>query len=299
MKKFVLVLSSAFLGFSSTVEDPTYKPHGTYREIRDSNDAALQSALEKVISENRLWSKLVDKKLMSVGLVDLNSGGSTSYASVNGNLMMYAASLPKIAVLLAAVEAIDSGCLELTPALDADLRAMIAKSNNQATTRTIERLGFENIAEVLESSKYKFFDRKRGGGLWVGKKYAKAGKRKPDPLQGLSHAANAEQVCRFYTMLAHGKLVSPSGNKLMMKYLINPEINHKFVKSLRKLAPNANLYRKSGSWRHYHSDSVLVLGPGGREYVLVALIQDPNGSKICRSLVGAAEKALQLSKNQT
>ena len=36
-----------------------------------------------------------------------------------------------------------------------------------------------------------------GGGLWVGKRYAAAGKRLPDPMNGLSHGATVEQVSRF------------------------------------------------------------------------------------------------------
>ena len=80
----------------------------------------------------------------------------------------------------------------------------------------------------------------------------------------------------------------------MMSYLIDPQIHHKFVNTLDRIAPNADVYRKSGSWRTYHSDSVLVFGENGRRYILVALIESSNGSKICRSLVSAAEKALGL-----
>lgn len=267
-----------------------------YVEIRNNIDVSLQASLESVIRKNKNWQRLVDKKLMSVGLVDLQNENSTRYAAINGKHMMYAASLPKIAVLLAAVEEIERGCLTLDKALDYDLRQMIAKSNNRATTRVIERLGFTTISEVLESDKYRFYNRKTNGGLWVGKKYAKAGKKYPDPLKGLSHAASVEQVCRFYNMLAHGKLVSEKGNELIMKYMVNPEINHKFVNTLNKIAPDAQIYRKSGSWRNYHSDSALVVDSNGRSYVLVALIQSPNGSQICKDLVYAAERALQIGK---
>ncbi len=259
----------------------------------DIADEKLQSALDQLISSRPKWKKLASKKLLSVGLVDLQDMEHKRYASVNGRNMVYAASLPKIAVLLAAVESIEVGSLVLDSKLDKDLRLMCAKSNNQATTRVIERLGFERIAKVLQSAKYKFYDKKAGGGLWVGKKYAKSGKRYPDPMKGISHAATVEQVCRFYTMLAEGKLVSKKGNALMKKYLVNPEINHKFVKSLNKVSPGARIFRKSGSWRTYHADSALIEGKNGRKYVLVALIQDLGGSKICEDLVFEVEKLLK------
>lgn len=71
------------------------------------------------------------------------------------------------------------------------------------------------------------------GGLWVGKKYAQTGKRMPEPIKGLSHAATASQVCRFYYQLAMGNLVS----REMLEILVNPEIDHKFVNTLKKPCP--------------------------------------------------------------
>ena len=44
---------------------------------------------------------------MSVGLVDLRDLDNVKFAQINGNNMMYAASLPKIAVLLASMDAIE------------------------------------------------------------------------------------------------------------------------------------------------------------------------------------------------
>ncbi|MBZ0327328.1 MAG: hypothetical protein K8F54_06950, partial [Altibacter sp.] len=54
------------------------------------------------------------------------------------------------------------------------------------------------------------------------------------------------------------------------------------------------LFRKSGSWKNYHSDSILVWGKEpNRRYILVALIDDPNGENIIRSLVKPVEKVLK------
>ena len=77
----------------------------------------------------------------------------------------------------------------------------------------------------------------------------------------------------------------------MLDILADPEINHKFVYTLSQIAPNAKLYRKSGGWRNWHADSVLVWGPE-RRYILVALVKDRDGEKILRELVTAAEEAL-------
>lgn len=293
---YLLVTSSTL--YAQDMEESYDLPYPThlYQEIKNNHDEALQQRLESIITRNQKWSSLVRQKKMSVGLVDLRQVDNIRYASVNGDHMVYAASLPKIAVLLAAVESVKEGCLEYTPNLQKDLRNMIAKSNNAATTRVIELIGFDKIADVLTREMYELYDMDNGG-LWVGKKYAKSGKRKPDPIKGISHAANVDQVCRFYTMLAYGKLVDSKWNDEMMRYLVSPEINHKFMKSLNKRAPEADVYRKSGSWRQYHADSALVFGENGRRYILVALIEDSSGSKICTQLVKEAEVALGLYNN--
>ena len=151
---------------------------------------------------------------------------------------------------------------------------------------------YDKIAEVLTNPAYKLYDQKFGGGLWVGKRYAASGARNPDPMKGLSHAATVEQVCRFYYLLAKGELVNHKRSEQMLSYMENPELHHKFVNTLEKAAPNARLFRKSGSWRTFHSDSVLVWGPNGRKYILVALANDSEGEQIMRQLVKTVENVL-------
>ena len=99
-------------------------------------------------------------------------------------------------------------------------------------------------------------------------------------------------------MLAYGKLVSPEYNQEMMRYLVDPEINHKFVKTLNQIKPGSTMFRKSGSWSVYHADSVLVECKDGKKYILVALIESPEGSDICSNLVYTAENVLDIYQSQ-
>ena len=278
---------------SGVLQPPFCVPDKQVRPLRKLLDDRLQRLLEKRLNENPQYAKLIRNQKMAVGLVDLSVPSKIRFARVNGPTMMYAASMPKLAILLAATQALENGSLRETPEIIEDMTKMIRYSDNPCATRMIERLGFRQINAVLRDPRYKLYDPDWGGGLWVGKRSAKLGKRYPDPINGLSHAASVTQVCRFYYLLAMGKLVNCQRSRQMLEILSDPAINHKFVNSLHRVAPEATIYRKSGTWKYWHSDSVLVWGPVWRRYILVALIEDPKGEEILREIVPAAEEVLQ------
>ncbi len=265
-----------------------------WRPVYELVDPDLQAALEARIASNPEWRELVKRKRLAIAVIDMG-GEVDRFARINGNQMMYSASLPKIAILLAAYAAIDADELEETDELHRDLAAMIRRSDNHAATRVIDSVGLARIESVLTDPKYQLYDETRGGGLWVGKRYAKSGKRKGDPMHGISHGATATQVARFYYLLAKGRLISPERSEQMLADLVDPALNHKFVSAIKELQPSARLYRKSGTWRHYHSDSILVRGPVWRNYVLVAMTESDNGSKIISDLVQAVEEVIDPS----
>ncbi len=255
-------------------------------------DGELQRALESVVENNSLWRKLVSQKRMSLGVVDM-SNNQVRFARVNGNEMMYAASMPKIAILLAAYASFEDGSLVETDEIHKDLARMIRTSSNSAATRVIDLVGFDKIAEVLSDPKYGLYDEAKGGGLWVGKRYAKAGERRGDPMFNISHGATATQTCRFYYLLASNKLINPHRSQQMLADLSAPGLQHKFVGAIDKLAPDAKLFRKSGTWRRWHADSIMVKGRNWRDYILVAMVEDERGGKIIQDLLPAVEKILQ------
>jgi beta-lactamase class A len=273
---------------------PVLVPDSAWLPLLRHADQGLQARLREQLRTRAEWQRLIGEHKMAVGLVDLSDPAMPRFAHLNGNQEMYAASLPKIAILLAAFDHFERGLLQRSPPVEQDLNDMIRVSNNAAATRMIDRLGgLKRINQVLRDPRYGFYDAEENGGLWVGKRYAKQGPRQPDPLYGISHAATITQVCRFYYQLATGRLINPAASADMLAMLSEPAIGHKFVKSLRELAPEADLYRKSGTWRVWHADSVLVWGPRWRRYILVAMVESPEGERILRELVKVVEKALR------
>ncbi len=293
--KFPTFLLILCLSLSSFAQDLPIKMEGTIDAINDLYCLELQTELETEIFKHKDWKRLIDNKMMSIGIVDLSDINDIQYAGLNDDHMMYAASLPKIAVLLASMDAIDKGELANSKAIQKDMRLMISKSNNQATTRMIDRVGYEKIESVLRAPENKLYDEEVGGGLWVGKRYAAGGRRYPEPMKGLSHAATTRQVCSFYYQLAMGNLVNERRSRQMLNIMENPDLHHKFVNTLDKVAPDARIFRKSGSWKNYHSDSVLVWGPD-RKYILVALIDNDLGEQIIRDLVVPLENVMKKSR---
>lgn len=266
---------------------------GHVKPLRLLVDNTLEKNLARRLENVPAWKKLIHEKKLAVGLVDLSDPLSIRFARINGNHMMYAASLPKIAVLLATFHYFQEGSLIETPEITRDLNLMIRNSDNAAATRMINRIGMKRIQDVLTLDQYEFYDTDWGGGLWVGKAYACDSPRYPEPLKGLSHAATVSQVCRFYYQLAMGKLVSREKSRQMLSILADPGINHKFVNVLRAIAPKAILMRKSGTWKIWHADSVLVWGPEWRRYIAVALVESKDGETILRKLIPVIEAVLK------
>jgi len=282
-------------GVKSQNDLPLHLDQSKIKPLNSLQNSELQKSLEQELNKVPAWKNLIAKNKMAVGVIDLTNPENAKYASVNSNQMMYAASLPKIAVLLAAMDAIEKGELKETPQIKQDMKLMISNSNNQAATRMIDRLGYAKIASVMTNENYKLYD-KTYGGLWVGKRYASDGPTNREPLKHLSHAATVNQVCKYYYLLANGQLVNNDRSKQMLDIMEKPALHHKFVNTLDLIAPDARLFRKSGSWKNFHSDSILVWGDETRRYILVALIDDNNGENIIRNLVVPVETALKKSK---
>jgi len=269
------------LAFSLAAQAAT--PSTPFPKLRNSHNPQLQVHLESRIKRLKLDGP-VRRGELAITLVDITDPLHPSLAQVNGDDMMYAASLPKIAILLAAFERIQEGKLAFNAENRELMTNMIRYSSNTAATELIHRVGQNYINKLLTSPKYRLYDERYNGGLWVGKEYASGVAYKRDPLHNLSHGATAFQVARFYYMLETGQLVSPKFSHEMKQLLGDPGIHHKFVKGLMESCPDAQIYRKSGTWRNWHADSAIV-EHAGRTYIAVALAQNPAGGEWLKKLI--------------
>lgn len=253
-------------------------------------DTKLQRGLEQSLKQLNL-SKAAARKNLTIALVDITDPSAPRHAYINPNEMMYAASLPKIAILLGAFDRISRHEMHLDKDTKQTLTRMIRNSCNKSATIMLNRVGKDYLADLLQSPRYKLYDPSRNGGLWVGKEYAKAGVWKRDPIHNLSHGATALQIARFYFMLETGQLVTPEYSHQMKSILGDSAIHHKFVKGIEAVYPESHIFRKSGSWKSFHSDSAII-ERNGRRYIAVAMANNARGGKWLSDLIVSMDKLI-------
>ncbi len=280
--RMVLLIITFLLWTATAIAQPQSPSLG------DTCDPVLQKGLVRYLNSMKL-DDAANQKNLSIVVVDITDPFSPRMAYINPNEMMYAASLPKIAILLGAFDRISKGEMALDDRTLKKLKEMIRNSSNKAATEMLNRVGKDYLTELLQSSRYRLYDPDKNGGLWVGKDYGRSPAYDRDPLHNLSHGATAYQVARFYYLLETGQLVSPELSQLMKSILGNPAIEHKFVKGLKKVHPKSRIYRKSGTWKQYHSDSAIV-EHHGRRYIAVALAKSPHGDRWLTDLIVALDK---------
>jgi beta-lactamase class A len=259
-------------------------------DLRKTIDPGLQRSLARYVSKLSL-DRAVAAKRLAISLVDVTDLAYPRLAMLNGDEMMYAASLPKIAILLAAFQKLHDGGVPLDDGLRSQLTDMIRFSSDTAATDVLNMVGRDYLIHVLQLPRYRLYDASLNGGLWVGKTYASGTAYKRDPLHNLSHGATAFQVARFYYLLETGQLVSPEASRQMKQIMSAPGIHHKFVAGLERTHPDAQVFRKSGTWRNYHADSAII-ERAGRRYIAVALAEDAAGGEWLSKLIVALDEVV-------
>jgi len=249
---------------------------GGYPSLWDHADPTLQQQLVDIVSQLG-YNGAIKEKQLAIALVDIRDLYQPRVAALNGDTMMYAASLPKLAILLGAFVKIREEPSALDPDIRESLTQMIRYSSNQHATRMLNWVGRDRLLAILQSSEFDLYDEEGAGGLWVGKAYGKAPAYQRDPLHNLSHGATPMQVARLYYLLETGQVADEALTAQMKEMLGNPGIHHKFVKGLADY-PDAKIYRKSGSWRQWHADSALIEAHDTR-YIVVALAENVDGGQ--------------------
>lgn len=260
-----------------------------FLEWSTSVDPELQKQLETI--DRELGEKFgIPESDRGCGVYDLKTG---RLALVNGDTMFYAASVPKIAILLAYFEKFPQTAEKCDWATERELQLMIKRSSNEVAAKYAKIVGLEFIRETLESPKYKLYDREHGGGIWTGKYYGEDEPRMGDPIRNLSHAVTMRQCLRFYEMLRKGRLHSEQASKRMRGIFLAESLEYHdedFVRGLN--GRNVGVLRKNGLWENWHLDTAIVEGLES-EYLIAGAVNHPKGGEYLSALASKVDVLIQ------
>jgi len=249
-------------------------------------DPILQLQLERVDAELRARYGLTTEQ-SAAGVLDLNT---LRLAMIHPDRVEYAASVPKIGILLAYFQLHPQTVTNLDAQTRHELGLMVKASDNDMAAKFSQELGLKQIQIVLNS--YHFYDQNHGGGIWMGKHYGKSDERIGDPVGDNSHAATVRQLLRYFLLLEQRKLVSPAASETMREIFESPDIAQDRIKFVQALSDrNVRIIRKWGSWQDWRHDAAVVTGPG-RHYILVALTHHPKGDEYLVDLAKAMDALL-------
>ena len=272
-----------WLGCKTPRPDMTFELNRCSAEFGAPTDPGLQAQLEALDAELRQRLGMAPEHT-AAGVLDLRTG---RLALVRPDRVEYAASLPKIGILLAYFVRHPEAATRLDPVVRHELGLIAKASSNELAAKYSRELGLPFIQQCLNERG--FYDPARGGGLWVGKHYGRSDERYPDPVGGHSHAATVRQVLRYFLLLEQGRLVSPAASRTLREIFASPEIPHDRHKFVLGLADRpVELRRKWGEWENWQHDAAVVTGHG-RHYVLVALTQHPRGDDYLIALAAAVD----------
>lgn len=246
-------------------------------------DAALQARVEAIDASLRERLGMAAEQT-SVGVLDLRR---LRLAMVRPDRIDYAASVPKIGILLAWFDAHPEAVTNLCAQTRHELGLMVKVSSNELATKFSRELGLKETQQVI--NRHGLYDAAHGGGLWMGKHYGAGGERLGDPVANHSHAATVRQLLRFYLLLEQGRLVSPEASRVMREIFASPDIAHvddKFVKGLA--GRDVQVLRKAGWWENWFLDSAIVTG-AGRHYIIVAMTHHPKGDAYLEEFARAVD----------
>jgi beta-lactamase class A len=256
------------------------------RYILDYNtvvDPSLQAGLEGIDAGLRAKCGMTTEQA-AVGVLDLRT---LRLAMIHPDRIEYAASIPKIGILLAFFQLHSEAATNLDRRTHHELGLMAKASSDEMAAQFSRELGLRQMQAVLDS--YQFYDANRGGGIWVGRHYGNGDERYGDPVADHSHAATVRQLLRYFLMLEQGRLVSPAASKVMRQIFASPEIPHDPIKFVAGLAGReVEIIRKWGTWENWRHDCAVITG-SDRHYILAALTNHPNGDDYLVALARAVD----------
>lgn len=251
-------------------------------------DAELQTRLVEMDRTAAAELALGDAP-RSFGILDLSD---LRLAVLRPDDEFYGASVPKIIIVLGYLQQLAERGEKLSPAAELELARVIRESDNDLAAKYSQLVGLDYLQSLVQTSRYRFYDRNHGGGLWCGKHYGLDAPRRGDPLLDHSHAATVRQCLRYYLLLEQGRLGSPEISAELRRIFTTRWLHlhdDDFVKGLADR--DVTIIRKNGLWEDWNLDTARVQH-GDRVYLLAGMIRHGKGAEYLAKMAAAVDEAL-------
>ncbi len=282
-------------------EGPDLSPEAV--PISEAHQAFLTATIEELLAGDAA----LRRQELGVALYDLPVDGSYTRAHWRGDVPVYPASVVKFVYLMAAYAWRDEGRLEIDPAFDRQLEAMIRVSSNKATQVVLRRLTETTEGPALDAEEYAAFLERRhrvkrwleglgvddlhtvhptydGGGDIHGRDLQfLQDENVPGALPGQQgplfnrQAMTADDTAQLLALLALGRSHSPETSaEVRERMRRDAREQPKLQKKIAGGTPRGiglEVFSKGGTWGPIWADAGIVRHASGHQLVLVAFLR--------------------------
>ncbi len=267
----------------------------------------LQVFLDATIEALLASDAALRRQNLRVSIIDLPNVGAPELAHHNGDSPVYPASVVKFVYLMAAYAWRDEGRIEIDPAFDRQLDAMIHVSSNRATQRVVRRLTDTEAGARLDTEGYADFRERRhrvkrwleGLGIeglhTVHPTYDGGGDLHGRDLQFLQdksvpgslpdqkgpyfnrQAMTANETARLLALLAEDLALSPESSAEVRERMRRDPRKQRYL--FHRVAGGADLradlevFSKTGTWGPIFADAGIVRHRWGHQLVVAVFIE--------------------------
>lgn len=234
---------------TNTTDSNNTKKDGDNSNTNNSNNSSASSSNTSKQSEVEEYLKSAASGTWSVYAKDLTS--NSDIASVNADAKMQSASVIKLFIMATAYDEMAKGNMVPTE-VSSDIKLMITQSDNDATNRMIDRLGFDKINSYIKSNGYSntVLSRKMLASTANGDNYT-----------------SSKDAAKILENIYNHKCVSYEASEQMMTYLKAQERTGKIPAGVPSGVQTAN---KTGELDTVENDAAIVF-KDNTPYVLVVM----------------------------
>ena len=234
---------------TNTTDSNNTKKDGDNSNTNNSNNSSASSSNTSKQSEVEEYLKSAASGTWSVYAKDLTS--NSDIASVNADAKMQSASVIKLFIMATAYDEMAKGNMVPTE-VSSDIKLMITQSDNDATNRMIDRLGFDKINSYIKSNGYSntVLSRKMLASTANGDNYT-----------------SSKDAAKILENIYNHKCVSYEASEQMMTYLKAQERTGKIPAGVPSGVQTAN---KTGELDTVENDAAIVFKDNA-PYVLVVM----------------------------